>query len=64
MKIFSLHYEGELNGKKSFLRVLLMRSNGKRETAFFCKETNIDIYLHWRSFAPITWKKGTLKDID
>ena len=31
--------------------------------SIFCKETNIDIYLHWRSFAPITWKKGTLKTL-
>ena len=45
MKIFSLHYEGELNGKKSFLRVLLMRSNGKRETAFFVRKL-ILIYIY------------------
>lgn len=44
MKIFSLHYQGELNGKKSFLSVLLM-SNGKRETAFFVRKL-ILIYIY------------------
>ena len=49
--------EVEHNGKISFLDVLLMRCNGKLETTVFRKETNNDIYLHWRSFAPMTWKK-------
>ena len=40
-----------------------MRSNRKLETTVFRKETNNDIYLHWRSFAPTTWKKGTLKTL-
>lgn len=44
MKIFSLHYQGELNGKKSFLSVLLM-SNGKRETVFFVRKL-ILIYIY------------------
>ena len=30
---------------------------------YFCKETNTDIYLHWRSFGPITWKKGTSRTL-
>ena len=34
----------------AFLDALLMRTNGKLETVIFCAETNIDIYLHWRSF--------------
>ena len=55
-------YEVEHNGKISFLDVLLMSCNGKLETTVFRKETNNDIYLHWRSFAPMTWKKGTLND--
>ena len=53
-------YEVEHNGQISFLDVLLMRCNGKLETTVFRKETNNDIYLHWRSFARMTWKKGTL----
>ena len=44
-------YEVEYNRKISFLVVLLMRCNGKLETTVFRKETNNDIYSHWRSFA-------------
>ena len=47
----------------SFLDVLLMRCNGKLETTIFRKEANNDICLHWRSFAPMTWKKVT-KSLD
>ena len=46
--------EVEHNGNTSFLDVLLMRCNEKLETTVFRKETNNDIYLHWRSFAPMT----------
>ena len=56
-------YEVEHNGKISFLDVLLMRGNGKLETTIFCKQTNNDIYLHWRSFAHMTWKKGALRTL-
>ena len=49
-------YKDEYDGKISLLDILLMRSNGKTETTVFRKETNNDIYLHWRFFAPITWK--------
>ena len=56
-------YEVEHNGEISFLDVLLMRCHGKLETPVFRKETNNDIYLHWRSFAPIAWKKGTLRTL-
>ena len=51
----------EHNGKISFLEVLLMRNNGKLKTTVSRKETNNNIYLHWRSFPPIAWKKGTLR---
>ena len=57
-------YEVEHNGKISFLDVLLMRCNGKLETTVFRKETNNDIYLQWRSFAPMTLEKRYLKDIN
>ena len=40
-----------------------MRCNGKLETTVSRKETNKDIYLHWISFAPMTWKKGTIKTL-
>ena len=56
-------YEVEHKGKISFLDVLLIRCDGKLKTTVFRKETNNDIYLHWRFFAPITWKKGTLRTL-
>ena len=56
-------YEVEHNGKISFLDVLLMRCNGKLETTVFRKGTNNNIYLHWRSFAPMTWKKDTIQTL-
>ena len=56
-------YEVEHNEKISFLDDLLMRWNGKLETTVFDKETNNDIYLHWQSVAPMTWKKGTLRTL-
>ena len=40
-----------------------MRCDGKLKATVFRKETNNDTYLHWRSFAPITWKKGTLRTL-
>ena len=41
-----------------------MRYTGKLETTVFRKETNSDIYLHWRSFASMTWKKRYIADIN
>ena len=55
--------EVEQNGKTSILDVSLVRRNGKLGTTVFRKETNNNIYLHWRSFAPVTWKKGTLRTL-
>ena len=46
--------EGEHNGKISFLDVLLMKSNGKFETTVSRQKTNSDMFLHWRTLAPIT----------
>ena len=49
-----LTYEVEHNGKISFLDVLVMRCNEKLETIVFRKETNNEIVLHWKPFAPLT----------
>ena len=51
------------NNDKIFSDILLMRSDGRLETNVFRKEINNNIYLHWRYFAPITVKKGTLKTL-
>ena len=53
-------YEEERNFMLAFLDVLLIRTSKGFDTAVYRKETNTDIYLHWESFAPIVWKKGTL----
>ena len=40
-----------------------MRCNKKLETTVFRKETNNDMYIHWRSFAPMIWKKDALRTL-
>ena len=47
----------------AFLDVLLIRTSNGFNTAVYRKETNTNIYLHWDSFVPTTWKKGTLKGL-
>ena len=32
-------------------------------TTIYTKETTNDIYLNWKSFAPTTWRRGTLKTL-
>ena len=59
----NIKFTYEVEHTISFLDVLLMKSNGKLETNVFCKETNNDLYFHWRSYAPITWEKCTLRAI-
>ena len=56
-------YEEERDGKIPFLDVLLIRKNNTFETTVYRKPTNKGIYLHWNSFAPETWKRGTLRSI-
>ena len=34
-----------------------------RNTTFFRKDTQNDVYLNWESFSPISWKRGTLKSL-
>ena len=45
----------------SFLDVLLMRNNSLLSTKVYRKNTNTDIYIKWKSFAPNNWKWETLK---
>ena len=56
-------YEEERDRKTTFLDILLIRKNDAFETAVYRKPTNMGIYLHWNSFAPETWKRGTLRSI-
>ena len=54
-------YEVESNAKLPFLDVLFMRNNEDITTTIYRKDRNSDVYLRWDSFAPISWKRGTLK---
>ena len=44
-----------------FLNVLLTRNGNNIVTTVYRKTTTNDLYLNWNSFAPTSWKSGTLK---
>ena len=56
-------YEIEHQNKLPFLDVLVEREERSISTAVHHKSTNNDIYLHWNSFAPVNWKRGTIKTL-
>ena len=56
-------YEIENQSKLPFLDILLIRRENGIETPVYRKSTNNDRYLNWGSFAPVTWKTGTLKTL-
>ena len=56
-------YEIEQNNSISFLDVKLIRNREKLDTTVYRKPTNSDIYLNWNSFAPKSWRCGTLKTL-
>ena len=53
-------YEVEKDCKLPFLDVVLIKKRNNIITTIDCKATTNDIYLNWKSFAPTTWKRGTL----
>ena len=62
-KNISFTYEMESDGNIAFLDVQLIRQNCDIVTTVFRKATDNDIYLSWNSFAPIKWKRGTLRTL-
>ena len=54
-------YEVESNAKLPFLDVLLMQNDEGITTTVY--QNISDVYLHWDSFRPISWKRGTLKTL-
>jgi len=46
-----------------FLNVRLIKNNQDIDTTVYRKPTNNDIYLHWNSFTPKSWRIGTLKTL-
>ena len=47
-----------------FLDVLRTRNGNDIVTTVYHKTTTNDLYLNLNSFAPTSWKRGTLKTID
>ena len=47
----------------SFLHVLIMRKSNTIQTTVYSEQTHNNIYLHWESFTPEAWKRGTLKTL-
>jgi len=56
-------YEFEQNGNIPFLDVLLIRNGNQMDTTVYRKKTDNDVYLNWKSFAPLKWKRGTLRTL-
>ena len=56
-------YEIENDGKLPLLDVLVICKDYEIETTVYYKSTNNDIYLHWQSSSPTTWKQGTLQTL-
>ena len=54
-------YDVEKDCKLSFLDALLIKKRNNIDTTVYYKATTNDIYLNWKSFAPTTWKRATLK---
>ena len=54
-------HEQENNNRLPFLDVLSIKDDEKINNTVFRKDTYSDLYLHWNSFSPISWKRRTLK---
>ena len=57
------NYEVERDCILPFLDVLLIKKRSNIITTLYHKATTNDIYLNLESFAPTTWKKGTVKTL-
>ena len=56
-------YETENNNSISFPDIELLRVGENIETRVFRKPANTDLHIHWQSFAPLQWKRSTLKTL-
>lgn len=57
-------FEKESNDSIAFLDVtVLKKTDGSFDTDIHQKKTDTDIYLNWNSFAPKSWKIGTIKGL-
>ena len=46
-----------------FLDVLFIRNETHLDTTVYWKDTHNDLYLHWDAFAPVSWKRRTLRTL-
>ena len=53
-------YELEQNDMINFSDVMLIRTNDTLQTTLYRKSIHNGVYLHWKTFPPRTWKRGTL----
>ena len=57
-------FEKESNNSIAFLDVkVLKKTDGSFDTDIHRKKTDTNVYLNWNSFAPKSWKVGTLKGL-
>ena len=49
--------------KRTIIDCPFLMDDEKINTTVFRKDTYNDLYLHWGSFSPISWKRGTLKSL-
>ena len=57
-------HEIEIENQLSFLDVKIKRnSDNHLNTSVFRKETDTNVYVHWKAHAPKSWKIGTLKGL-
>ena len=56
-------HEEEAENAIAFLDVKITRKNDGLVTDVYRKKTDTNIYINWKSFAPRTWKIGTLKGL-
>ena len=51
----------DVDNTPPFSDVLFIRISDHIHAIVYRKETNSDLYLHWHAFAPISWKRRTLR---
>lgn len=57
-------HEIEIGSTISFLDVKVTRNNANNfSTSVYRKQTDTNVYIHWKAHAPKSWKIGTLKGL-
>ena len=59
--ISNSHMRQNKKNKLAFLDVMLCRDGKDIVTTVYRKVFKADVYLNWNSFAPHSWKRGTIK---